>query len=284
MVIALGLLVGNVAEAGNLTLGIGAGALLDVPDLGSSTKATTCSSLSTENAFRPYKVLEAPGDADGRPQNTERSCRGTVRGGGQLVVPVRVHLGPLAVLRITPGMQAIAYSGTISWDKAQEPKGIELGEEPLELTYTGHAAYLLRPQLAVGGEFAFSPKGITPYIGASVSAGLNVDIQSLGPNSKGQHGETTGAYASRTAAHCNQDGSSTENCDYDALNMGFGVGAEVALGVRTASPDQPGFFVEGAFNVLGLRARAPRNYNASVMLGAANLNNLGLTAGVLIPL
>lgn len=247
------------AQAGT-TVGFGVGGLLDIP--ANTTKDVSCSGSFV---FLDVQGVQ-PSDMD--------ACDGGMRVGGQVVVPVRLHLSELAAVRITPGFQALHYGGTVSWQ----------GEDGGERVYTGHTAAVLRPQLAVGGEFAFLPTGITPYVGAGVTVGANIDVHSLGPDSNGNHAETMEAYELRDKTangHCNGD---RGDCAWDAMAMSFGLGAEIMLGVRTADPGSPGFFAEASYNLLGLPARTPKFYPESVSIGPSKLNSAGVTAGVIIPL
>lgn len=275
------LLFGGAAQAG-LTTGVGLGGLMDLPG-----GPFTC-----EGTYPQYEVV-------GVEATTGEGCKKKPRFGGQLVVPFRIHLGQMAAIKLVPGVQATTYNGAVGW------KGTPEGSPPneTEYGYQGYTAFALRPNLAVGGELAFSPKGITPYIGATVSAGLVWDVHSLGVDGDGKHVESMGAYdlrndAQSSSPHCNlqfDDRSTARNgegeCRRDAERMGFAFGGELAVGVRTADPSRPGFFVEGVFNTFSIAASSPKNYpefsegaERWVELGPSKINPFGLTAGLLIPL
>lgn len=271
----LSLLFGGSAQAG-LTVGVGLGGLMDLPG---GPFDDGCGGRDGDVPYPQYKVDGADNyDFDG---SLDTACSNRIRFGGQLVVPVRIHLGQLAAVKVVPGVQATSYNGAIEWSQPGAPD--------VTYTYQGHTAFAIRPNVAVGGEFAFLAKGITPYAGASVSVGAAIDIHSLGLNGNGEHGETMGAYDQRGSEHCNQikngDSPTSESCKVDAQATSFALGGELAFGVRTADPSRPGFFVEGVFNAFSMKAgRVPNNYPDSVRLGASKINPFGITAGLLIPL
>lgn len=243
----------HTAQAGP-TLGLGIGGVVTLGEdraaVGAGFPHENCVDLADYGAERQGEnVIVGTGRGDG--MNTCQDIKAGAGFGGRLSVPVRFHLTPTAMLRVSADIEVSTVSNgshveyAIDYDNGNQPQHLWVRDEAT-YRHLGVRSISGGLRLLVGPEFALKPEGTTPYFGASVGAVAQYTYNGLGYNANLKGWETSPAIDYRETNGACSDINSGSCVDISAMNLV--PTAEIHGGYMNRGEGLP-FFVEAGYAV-----------------------------------